>query len=48
MHLLVVPKRHIQNVSVLEGQEGISEVEALLSVGREALLELGGSQEVSI
>jgi len=48
MHLLVVPKRHIQNVSVLEGQEGISEVEALLSVGREALLELGGSQEVSM
>lgn len=46
MHLLVVPKRHIQNVSVLEGQEGISEVEALLSVGREALLGLGGSQEV--
>jgi len=41
MHLLVVPKRHIQNVSVLEGEEGISIVECLVSVGREALLSLG-------
>jgi len=41
MHLLVVPRRHLQNVSVLEGLEGISEVESLISVGREALMGLG-------
>ena len=37
LHLLVCPKKHIQNITELRGKEGAALVEQLITVGKHAL-----------